>query len=57
LYRLYFTSYLSVIHINIAAPKIGALQICPGTQSGDSLESNTINLDYILMVNGDCVPK
>jgi hypothetical protein len=43
--------------MNIASPKIGALQVCSKTQSGDSFERNTIDLDYILVVYGDSLPK
>jgi hypothetical protein len=39
--------------MNIAAPKIGVLQICPETQSGASLESSTIDINYISVVYGD----
>jgi hypothetical protein len=43
--------------MNIPAPKIGALEMGPKTQNCDILENGSSNLNEIVVIYGDHLPK
>jgi hypothetical protein len=45
------------MNLYIPVPKIEALHMGSKTQNYDFLETSSYNLDYILVIYGDCLPK